>query len=93
MPTDKNGKLTVSEMEEGSYYFLETKAPAGRMLYGKKINFSVTASNNMKAVLKIKNDNSFLPNTGGNGYALAYPFGIGAMLISATVIIILRRKK
>lgn len=39
--TDKNGELLVSDIEWGSYYFLETKAPTGYGLNPNKIQFSV----------------------------------------------------
>lgn len=39
--TDEDGTLTVKGLEWGSYYFEETKAPAGYGLTNKKIRFSV----------------------------------------------------
>ena len=43
--TDENGCLTVENLEWGSYYFKETKAPAGYSLSDETIRFSVNHMN------------------------------------------------
>lgn len=43
--TDENGTISVADLEWGSYYFEETKAPAGYGLSASKIRFSVNEEN------------------------------------------------
>ena len=43
LTTDENGELTVDNLEWGSYYFKETKAPEGYGLTDETIRFSVNA--------------------------------------------------
>ena len=43
LTTDENGELTVDNLEWGSYYFKETKAPDGYGLTDETIRFSVNA--------------------------------------------------
>lgn len=39
--TDKDGKITVTDLEPGMYAFVETKAPTGHLLDAKKHGFSI----------------------------------------------------
>lgn len=43
--TDTKGELTVSDLEWGSYYFLETKAPGGYVISDEYIRFAVNSEN------------------------------------------------
>ena len=45
LQTDANGVITVTDLDWGSYYFEETKAPAGYGLNSTKIRFSVNETN------------------------------------------------
>lgn len=45
LTTDENGTISVADLEWGSYYFEETKAPAGYGLSASKIRFSVNEEN------------------------------------------------
>lgn len=45
LTTGSDGMLTVSDLEWGDYYLLETEAPRGYELSGEKIEFSVNAEN------------------------------------------------
>ena len=45
LTTDGNGVITVTDLEWGSYYFEETKAPAGYGISRDKVRFSVNEAN------------------------------------------------
>ena len=45
LTTNANGELTVSNLDWGSYYFVETQAPSGYSVNPSKIKFSINASN------------------------------------------------
>ena len=45
LTTDGNGTITVTDLEWGSYYFEETKAPAGYGISRDKVRFSVNEAN------------------------------------------------
>nr|MCR5688071.1 Cna B-type domain-containing protein [Lachnospiraceae bacterium] len=42
--TDSTGTLTISDLPYGTYYFRETKAPAGYALTSDRLGFSITSS-------------------------------------------------
>lgn len=52
--TDQNGSAIFTELEQGDYSLVETKAPQGYNLPIDPIKFTLTAQNN--------EDNSFIPN-------------------------------
>lgn len=45
LTTDGNGVITVTDLEWGSYYFEETKAPAGYGISRDKVRFSINEAN------------------------------------------------
>jgi uncharacterized surface anchored protein len=40
--TDSTGKLTITDLPYGAYYFVETKAPAGYVLSSEKLGFTIS---------------------------------------------------
>lgn len=61
MTTDVNGKtLTVSGLEWGKYYFVETAAPRGYEKSSEKISFEITAENVDVQVDRSQNDKKIL---------------------------------
>lgn len=76
LPTDKNGLLTVPDLEEGKYYFIETKAPTGYILSQEKHFFTInvgekasiakiTVTNEAKPVIPKEPGKPSKPTSGG----------------------------
>ena len=65
IPTDENGKLKVTNLPWGNYYFKEKTAPTGYLLSDTKINFSVSVSDQFYLV-KSEDDNGNV--TGSDDY-------------------------
>lgn len=86
--TDKNGKLVISNLDLGSYYFEETKSPTSHMPYGKKLEFTISADNETVLNPKVtsKNDKIVLYETGGNGTNTIFFAGFSMLAISLAVI-------
>lgn len=86
--TDKNGKLVISNLDLGSYYFEETKSPTSHMPYGKKLEFIISAYNETVLNPKVtaKNDKIVLYETGGNGTNTIFFAGFSMLAISLAVI-------
>lgn len=86
--TDKNGKLVISNLDLGSYYFEETKSPTSHMPYGKKIEFTISADSNATLNQKVaaKNGNIVMYETGGNGTNTIFFTGFSMLAISLAVI-------
>lgn len=84
LTTDTQGKLYVSNLEQGEYYFVETKSPTGTAAYGRKVSFKITGenANALAPVLTVKNDKIVMFETGGNGLGLFYFAGYSIMAIS-----------
>lgn len=55
LKTDAEGKLTVSDLQPGSYYFQETKAPVNYELNGEKLPFTIERSQVEAAQVRAEN--------------------------------------
>ena len=97
LSTDTNGKLFVNELELGDYYFVETKSPKGRMPYGQKLKFTISAESEVTLypTVTAKNDKVVLYETGYQGNNTIYFAGLTGLVISLSVIAIytLKTKK
>lgn len=91
LTTDANGQATLYQVEDGTYYLVETKAPSGYSLPATA--FTVTVTNDGPGTFSITNtSNIFLPGTGGTGTVLFTVGGI-AILLSAGAFLFLNRKR
>lgn len=98
--TDENGAATFAGVQNGTYYLVETEAPAGYNLLTEDVEVTVEASitgdpptlENATVTAHIANSNgSFLPSTGGMGTTLFYVFGT-VLLMAAVVFFVIRKR-
>ncbi|OCN04510.1 hypothetical protein A4S06_02540 [Erysipelotrichaceae bacterium MTC7] len=54
--TDMYGEITVEKLQEGSYYFVETKAPNGYTLSTEKLEFTIDAQTTQTIIVKAYNE-------------------------------------
>lgn len=89
LKTSDEGTLSIGNLPLGDYYLVEIKAPANKMPYGDKIEFSLTAD---KPDIGLTNDgitvidnNPLLPKTGSFGDMGIYWIGLVSLLISLSI--------
>lgn len=91
LSTGADGKATMHQVEDGTYYLVETKAPSGYSL--PTTAFTVGVGTTGAGGSTITNtSNIFLPSTGGAGTVLFTVGGI-AILVSAGAFLFLNRKR
>ena len=93
LTTDENGKAVSPELECGTYFLVETKAPAGYNLPAEAISVTVI-SNEMTShtVVEISNQRgNVLPETGGVGTTWFLVIG-SVMAVGAAVLLITKRR-
>ncbi len=88
LATDENGKLVISNLDLGSYYFEETKSPENHMPYGKRLEFTISPDSEkvLNPTVTAKNDKIVLYETGGNGTNTIFLAGFSMLAISLAVI-------
>jgi len=89
--TDSNGQLTFAEVDYGTYYIVETKAPDGYSLPSNPIEV-VVDGDNQNVTVEVNNYKSdwHLPRTGGIG---TVPFTIVGLLIMASAVYLYVRRR
>ena len=92
--TNSDGKLIVKNLEIGDYYFIETKAPEGRMIYADKINFTITSNSDetLNPCVTVLDDKVIYPNTGGSGYNIPIILALSSIVISIGLLIFIKKK-
>lgn len=87
LDTDNKGKLFVNNLKQGDYYFSEKTPPDGKMTYGKKIEFTISADSDetLNLTYTAIDDNIVMYETGGNGSNSIYFFGFTILAISIAV--------
>ncbi|MEA4814429.1 MAG: SpaH/EbpB family LPXTG-anchored major pilin [Oscillospiraceae bacterium] len=89
--TDSSGQAVMHQVENGTYYLIETRAPSGYSLPTSA--FTVEVTDDGPGQFNIPNtSNIFLPSTGGAGTVLFTMGGI-AILLSAGAFLLLNRKR
>ncbi len=88
LATDSNGKLKVSNLKQGNYYFQEVQAPDEKMTYGRKIAFTISADSDetLNLTYTAIDDNIVMYDTGGNGNYSIYFCGLTMLAISIAVV-------
>lgn len=95
--TTVNGEAEVRGLKNGTYYLIETEAPAGYNLLSETIEVVVAGSNTDTTKLTYKVDvgnstGSLLPGTGGIGTQIFYIAG-AALLLGAVVVLLVKKFK
>lgn len=99
----KNGKVTVSGFDNGTYYLEETVAPVGYNKLSSRQSFTISGKNlsayfsedniytTGSGVWVVNQTGTMLPETGGMGTTLFYVFGV--VLVAAAGILLVTKKR
>lgn len=94
LDTDNNGRLKVSNLKQGDYYFIEKTSPDGKMTYGRKIEFTISADSDetLNLTYTAVDDAIVMYDTGSNGLAMIYIAGFTMLAISIAIFIFYNKK-
>ena len=91
--SEDDGKLTIVGLDEGYYYFKETKAPSGYAINENGLTVQIIKDENEELTVKFLNTKmAALPSTGGMGTTLFTIAGC-VIMISAAGLFFATRKK
>ncbi|MCR4756497.1 MAG: isopeptide-forming domain-containing fimbrial protein, partial [Butyrivibrio sp.] len=90
MVTGTTGVIEVKGFANGTYYFEETKAPAGYNRLETRTPATVNGANTAEVPV-LNNSGSLLPSTGGIGTTIFYILG-GILIVAGIAYFIVRRK-
>lgn len=96
--TGDEGTVTLSNLDAGTYYLVETVAPAGYTLLNTAVEVEISAAadtdNDYKIEKEIENSEGFtLPQTGGTGTLIFTVVGISLMLVAVVAFFVLRKRE
>ena len=99
--TDENGEASFEGLANGTYYLVETKAPAGynQLTEAQKVevhdgehNAPVTSETQLTVTAKVENQaGTLLPSTGGMGTTIFYVLG-AALVVGAGVLLVTKKR-
>lgn len=98
--TDENGAVSFDGLANGTYYLVETKAPAGYNQLTAPVEVTVNGGNTetelsvdkLSVTAKVENSaGTLLPSTGGMGTTIFYI--LGSILVIGAVILLVTKKR
>lgn len=97
--TDSNGAASFDGLADGTYYLLETEAPAGYNLLDAPVPVTVNGTNatadNLSALTVTQevanNTGTLLPSTGGMGTTIFYV--LGSILAVGAIVLLVTKKR
>ncbi len=93
--TDKNGAASFEGLANGTYYLVETKAPAGYNQLTEPHEVVVnggTTETELSVTAKVENQaGTLLPSTGGTGTTIFYV--LGSILVIGAVVLLVTKKR
>ena len=93
--TDKNGAASFDGLADGTYYLVETKAPAGYNPLEKPVKVEVkggSAEADLSVTAEVANSTgTTLPSTGGMGTTIFYVLG-SALVLGAVVLLVTKKR-
>lgn len=92
--SDENGNVYIYGLAYGTYYLVETKAPAGYNLLEDPAELTISATSHLTEMTVIVENVSgtVLPETGGVGTGMFFHTGILLMLVAAALLILKKRQ-
>ena len=96
MTTDAHGAASFDGLADGTYYLVETKAPAGYNPLTAPVPVTVAGSSTditkLSVTAKVENQaGTLLPSTGGVGTTVFYV--LGAVLVLGAVVLLVTKKR